>query len=149
MSERRSHPTPFSNALLGAFVGAIMGLAGCTGGAQTPPPESLQNVDSSAPPAERLTTHLENLASTLASSKGDCEQLAAQLYGWTKARQADFPELARDTAANQLEQSAYDAYRGRIQGAVSTVLDAVAACPNHAGAQAAFTEFDVLLDPPE
>lgn len=144
---RLSHP--HSLPLAAALVLALIATSGCPSSTQTPTQTNVHAVDSNAPPAEQLTLHLENLASTLSSAKGNCDQVAAQLYGWTKGRQAEYPGLARNSADTPLEAAKHDQYKQRVNTALSTVLDVVGACKNHADAQAAFTEFDVLLDPPE
>ena len=136
-------------AVAAAFTLTGLSLSACTGSSQTPTPQNVKAVDENAPAPEQLAVQLENLATALSGAQNDCDVVAAQLYGWTKGRQGDFPATAAKTADTQLEQSVYDGYKQRMDAALSGILDAVQRCKNHAGAQAAFTEFDVMLDPPE
>lgn len=151
MRPLKTRPFRAHRAILAtAFAYALLGLGGCTGGAQTPPTNDLQSIDDGAPAPERVTVHLENLASTVTGAQGDCDQVAAQLYGWTKGRQSAFPGLLESAKSERMETRTYNGYKNRIDGALNEVLNVVTGpCKSHAGVQAAFTEFDVLLDPPE
>jgi hypothetical protein len=139
--------------LAGLVASALLGLAlaasACTGTRQPAPQPPLKNVAEDAPAAERLAVELENLATTLAGSQGDCDQIAAQLYGWTKGHAESYPGLAADASRAPLQAADHAEYKRRVSAALGGVLDAVGRCPEHSGAQAAFTEFDVLLDPRE
>ena len=76
-----------------------------------------------------------------------CDQVSAQLYGWLKSNNSGYGQLSQGAAASQLEVAAHDGYEQRLTAAFTTIVDVTGGCREHAGVQAAFTEFDVLVDP--
>ena len=126
---------------------ALAFLTACPSGGQTPAPTNLQNVDPDAPASLRVVVLFENLASSLDASRQDCDQVAAQLYGWIQSNEKGYGGLSASAESSPLEGQVHSDYSGRLERALTTVVEVAGGCQDHPGAQAAFTEFDVLLDP--
>lgn len=125
----------------------IFALVACTGGTQSPGSTGPQNVDPNAPSYERVVVSFENLAATLSGVNGDCDKLASSMSTWTSHHNGSYGGLSANARTEQLSAAARDDASRRLNTALGTIVDAMGQCGDHPGAQKAFTEFDVLVDP--
>ena len=100
-----------------------------------------------APAAERAVGFFERLAYDLSTAGKDCDQIAGRLSSFTRSHQTDYPSLANQAQHTPLDPEARAAHDQRLRSALASILTAVDNCPAHTGAQKAFTEFDLLVDP--
>lgn len=101
--------------------------------------------DSGAP--ARVVALFEKLAADLQTAAADCDRVAAVLTTWTDDHKNDYPTVAGQAQASELPAEQGQSYRERLHTALDVVVGAAARCGEHPGAQAAFTRFDVLVDP--
>jgi hypothetical protein len=125
---------------------ATLVLTGC-GGAQSnqttgPGPAA---ADSGAP--ARVVALFENLAADLQAADADCDRIATVLTTWTDDHRKDYPDLVRQAQTGELPAEQGQSYRERLHAALDVVVGTATRCGEHPGAQAAFTRFDVLVDP--
>ncbi len=121
-------------------------LAGCTG-SQTAGPDGPAKPGGNTPAYERLVVMFEGLSAQLSAAKNDCGRVATLLGDWSERHRTDYPELSAAALADELPAADRPGYESRLKKALGGIVDTASACGNHAGAQAAFTSFDVLVDP--
>lgn len=122
-------------------------LAACSSGQSTPGVQEPKPVAADAPAAERAVGLFERLAYEVSTAGQDCDRIADRLSSFTRNHQTDYPSLADQARSTPLDAEARAAHDQRLRSALASILTAVDGCAAHAGAQKAFTEFDLLVDP--
>lgn len=119
--------------------------AACTGGSQKQAPAK-PVVDPNAPAHERIALTFEGLASRLREAAQDCDEVARELARWNDENRASYGALSKEVEAKNLGAETAR-YEDRLRLAFTVILDEVVRCRDHQEAQAAFSNFDVIVDP--
>ncbi len=125
---------------------SVLAVSACAS-TQPTPSTGPQNVDPGAPAHEQVVASFENLAVSLDSARHECAQVASQLTAWTQGHRGSYGELSVNARQADLDDAARDVHTRRLTSALNKIMDVVAGCGDDPGAQKAFTEFDVLVDP--
>lgn len=127
-----------------ALIGAACGGAQST---RSTDPARGGAADSNAPAPARVVALFERLSADLEAASADCDRIAAVLSTWTDDHRDDYAELSARARASTLAAEQGQRYRERLRAALDVVVGTASSCGDHPGAQAAFTRFDVLVDP--
>lgn len=100
-----------------------------------------------APAPERVVALFEALAADVVAAASDCEAIAGLLSKWTETHRDSYGELSGESARTEMAKADRLAQEDRLRAALTTIVDAVAGCGSNPQAQAAYTQFDVLVDP--
>lgn len=97
-------------------------------------------------PGARIVALFEDLAIQIGVA--DCDRVAAHLATWTREQADTYPALAEQAAAHELPAETLQQHQERLTAAFTIIVEAAAACAEHTDAQAAFHDFDALVDRP-
>lgn len=128
----------------------VMGSTACSKQTSpaTPAAPAEPSVEAAAEPdpGARIVTLFEDLA--IQVGVADCDQVAAHLAAWTREQADTYPALAEQAAAHELPAETLHQHQERLTAAFTIIVEAASACAEHADAQAAFHDFDTLVDRP-